>query len=273
MTRRAGRATAALVAALGLSLVVPGATLTAGAENRTYVYKSQTIRVSGDETSTTQVNATNDGSGAAQRVSVSVDGSGSQTRVSVSERRRTRVDTIKNVVKVENRRDGRVRVRTDFDLDRTSAGTVKAVNGAYSYASCTGCQTGTLAIQVVVSSGGAAIDASNEAIAVNEVCDTCDTFAGAFQVVVAASGDVKLSRSGRSQLREVSRAVRDLRRSGASGPAIAAAADGLAQQVVAILRAELIYADAPSTGPEALARVAPAAIDVQLYRSVDTSPS
>jgi len=260
MTRRASRATAALVAALGLSLVVPGAILTAGAENRTYVYKSQTIRVSGDETSTTQVTATNDGSGASQRVSV-------------SERRRTRVDTIKNVVKVENRRDGRVRVRTDFDLDRTSAGTVKAVNAAYSYASCTGCQTGTLAIQVVLSSGGAAIDASNEAIAVNEVCNTCDTFAGAFQVVVAASGDVKLSRSGRSQLREVSRAVRDLRRSGATGPVIAAAADGLAQQVVAILQAELIYADAPSRAPEALARVAPGAIDVQLHRSVDTSPS
>ena len=69
MTRRASRTTAALVAALGLSLVVPGAILTAGAENRTYVYKSQTIRVSGDETSTTQVNATNDGSGASQRVS------------------------------------------------------------------------------------------------------------------------------------------------------------------------------------------------------------
>jgi putative peptide zinc metalloprotease protein len=90
-----------------------------------------------------------------------------------------------NVVRAENRKDGRIRIRTNLQVNRIKGETVIPENVADAYASCTECQSFAVAIQINVYERGASVIAPrNTARAVNDNCSRCVTIARAYQYVI-----------------------------------------------------------------------------------------
>ncbi|MFL5777356.1 MAG: hypothetical protein ACJ761_00305 [Chloroflexota bacterium] len=91
----------------------------------------------------------------------------------------------KNVVNILNRQDARLTVRGKIEFNGIPAPRVAPVNLAAATASCVGCQTYAVALQVDVYERGAPFVApQNAATAVNAACTRCVTVARAIQYVI-----------------------------------------------------------------------------------------
>jgi hypothetical protein len=90
----------------------------------------------------------------------------------------------RNLVQIQNRTDGRLRVRGNIQLNRILAPSVEPVNLALALGSCTDCQTFAVALQLdLISRTASQIAPQNAAVAVNVDCTRCVTVARAFQYV------------------------------------------------------------------------------------------
>ena len=79
-----------------------------------------------------------------------------------------------------NTKDGSSLFKFAFAVRHVLNGVVDEQNGAAAYASCTSCQTTAIAIEIVLVEGPATTVAPvNVALAVNQGCTLCDTFASA----------------------------------------------------------------------------------------------
>jgi putative peptide zinc metalloprotease protein len=88
----------------------------------------------------------------------------------------------KNIVKITNKTDNRLIVRGRVDFNRIPADRVAPVNAAIAVASCVGCQTYAVALQINLYQRGASVVApQNAAVAVNAGCSHCVTVARAIQ--------------------------------------------------------------------------------------------
>jgi hypothetical protein len=91
----------------------------------------------------------------------------------------------KNVIKVQNKNDNRLRVKAKIQLNHIPGDTVEPVNYAQAYASCSECQTFAVALQIdLISRTASTIAPQNAAIALNVKCSHCTTYANAIQYVV-----------------------------------------------------------------------------------------
>ena len=91
----------------------------------------------------------------------------------------------RNYVKAENRKDGRIRVRTNLQLNKIKGDRVVPENVADAYSSCMDCQSFAVAVQINVYERGATVIAPrNTALAVNDNCLRCVTIARAYQYVI-----------------------------------------------------------------------------------------
>jgi putative peptide zinc metalloprotease protein len=91
----------------------------------------------------------------------------------------------RNEVKAHNRSDNRARVRTNLDFNRIRGDTVSPVNIAHAESTCSDCQAIAVAVQINVYERGASmIVPRNVAVAVNEDCLRCSSFARAIQYVI-----------------------------------------------------------------------------------------
>jgi hypothetical protein len=96
-------------------------------------------------------------------------------------------------------------------------GEVEADNAAVAWSRCAACGGTALSVQVVVVKGGRQITADNRAFAANAACDGCDTAALAYQLVVVATDDERLSDRATDRLRDwVRKQSMDLRESAAA---------------------------------------------------------
>ncbi|HET8559769.1 MAG TPA: hypothetical protein VFL69_04565 [Marmoricola sp.] len=93
------------------------------------------------------------------------------------------------------------------------AGSTRVDNNAVAWSRCRSCAASALSVQVVVVRRGVAVEANNRALAVNAVCDECQTSAGAYQLVVVSPDAGRLSRGAMSDLRAWVARQRDLLRS------------------------------------------------------------
>lgn len=118
-----------------------------------------------------------------------------------------------------NTEDGTSVFAFAFDIRRVADGVVDQTNTAVAYASCERCQTVAVAIQIVLVSGGAdVVNPENVAVAVNENCVSCDTFASAYQFVIGGDGPVRFTSEGNRRLRDIRARLRELsRREGEEG--------------------------------------------------------
>lgn len=91
----------------------------------------------------------------------------------------------KNVVKVINKTDNRLRVRGKIQLSHIPGPNAEPENDALAYGSCTKCVTFAVALQIdLISRSASVIIPKNAAVAVNVQCSYCTTVARALQFVV-----------------------------------------------------------------------------------------
>jgi len=116
-----------------------------------------------------------------------------------------------NVVYAVNRTDGGALVRASVDFREVRNGRVDQENRAYAVAQCVGCRTLAAAFQLVlVTKPPTTLAPQNEAVAVNNECDSCVTWASAKQIVVEAGEKAQLTKSGRARLEGVENGLESL---------------------------------------------------------------
>jgi putative peptide zinc metalloprotease protein len=154
-----------------------------------------------------------------------------------------------------NTKDGSSVFRFAFDVHQTMNEVIDETNIAVAYASCEGCQTVAIAIQIVlVSSQPDSIVPENVAISINEECISCETMASAYQFVIGRGGPIKLDKEGRKQIKEIRKAFYDLAKEVEKGdltiPEIAARVTSLVDQIKVVLRDHVVPADTPEDDGE-----------------------
>lgn len=145
-----------------------------------------------------------------------------------------------NIVVVHNRDDGATRVRSRTDIGHNRTDTVDNQNYAEAYSSCTGCRTVAAAIQVVIVEGNPSTFApANAAVAVNDDCHFCETFAYARQFVITADRQVRLSDDAQERIDELNDQVAEVVHSDEGFDQINADLDGLADQINRVVVGDL----------------------------------
>lgn len=116
-----------------------------------------------------------------------------------------------NRAQVRNDDDGRTRSRVAYSFRYLRAQQLSAANEATALASCTGCRTVALALQVGIVTGRApVVRADNRAVAVNTECSGCVTYASAGQFLLVTDEPLRLTLAGRGRLAAVSTRLRIL---------------------------------------------------------------
>ncbi len=119
--------------------------------------------------------------------------------------------SVNNEVVVFNRTDGSFLNRAGFATTRVVSDTVDNQNAAAAYSECTECRTVAVAVQVVlVESNANVATPSNLAVALNYDCQSCETFAGAYQYVVSTDGLVRFTPEGEAAMTAIQNQIRDL---------------------------------------------------------------
>ena len=120
---------------------------------------------------------------------------------------------------------------------------------------CTGCRSRAAALQAVFLTGDpSSVTVTNAAVAVNAGCSGCESYAYAFQYVVSPGVPVSLSPQGRRELLDIQA------RADAAVTKVEPLADldeelsGLAQELKAVVDAELRAAGTPATTREVVDR-------------------
>jgi hypothetical protein len=146
-----------------------------------------------------------------------------------------------NIVMVTNTAGGDLKARSRTTVSHNPGPTVSNQNYAEAYAhDCTGCRTVAAAVQVVVVEGSTtSFTPTNAALAINENCHSCQTFAYANQYVFSPLRPVELSDSAREQLAEVRDQIAEVVRSQKPFPQMSADLDSLSSQLISIVRAEI----------------------------------
>lgn len=142
-------------------------------------------------------------------------------------------------------RDGASVYRFAFKILRVNSTVVDEGNAAVAAASCTGCRTVAVAIEVLLVNGDASvISPTNEAIALNVDCSDCETLAAAYQYVLFGDDPVRLhfTADGYRRLAAVRRDAEQLRHADLTIWEVAARVAALAAEVRDVLATELVAA-------------------------------
>lgn len=111
-----------------------------------------------------------------------------------------------------NTKDGSTVFKLAFDIRRELGAVVDNQNAAVAYSSCEGCKTVAIAIQIVLVMGDPeVVTPENVAIAINDMCTSCETIAAAYQFVFGTDGLVRLSKEGRKRLHDLVKSLRELK--------------------------------------------------------------
>lgn len=148
--------------------------------------------------------------------------------------------SVTNKVHAVVHQDDRVKTRVKWQDRNTRARTVKVRNEAVARASCRDCGATAVAFQVLLAGRATDLTVTNDAVAVNERCESCATFAGAYQFVVAGGGDLRLTRAGAASLRKVQWQVNRIRVARLDPLQAQTRADELADQVLQVLLTEVV---------------------------------
>ncbi|MCA1692776.1 MAG: hypothetical protein LC733_11480 [Actinobacteria bacterium] len=136
-----------------------------------------------------------------------------------------------------NTEDGSSLFKFAFSINRVAGDVVDPQNAAVAYASCEGCTTVAVAIQVVLVSGDPSVVApENVAIAINDDCDLCVTMAMAFQFVFSTGDEpFHLTKEGKARLHEIKKQFKELKHADITPGEMQARVNTLAQAVIDVL--------------------------------------
>lgn len=140
-----------------------------------------------------------------------------------------------------NTKDGSSVFRLAFSIRRVAGDVVDHQNVAFAFASCESCRTTAIAIQIVlVESSPSVVTPVNVAIALNENCTLCQTFASAYQFVVGTGGPVRFTAKGRRELAQIRRELRALRKEDLTPAELDARIQPLMERVKVVLDTQLV---------------------------------
>jgi len=145
-----------------------------------------------------------------------------------------------NVVSLRNTESGEILTRARVSVAHDPGPPVANENEAFAYASCTDCRTVAAAIQVVLVEGPTNdFQPVNAAVAVNENCVRCATFAYARQVVLSPRTHVEIGDEAEEQIQYLQGRIRSVTRSSEAFPQMSADLDSLTNQLVAVVQGEI----------------------------------
>jgi hypothetical protein len=105
---------------------------------------------------------------------------------------------------------------------------------------CTDCRTVTVAVQAVIATEQPrTVAPTNAAIAINERCERCVTYAYAYQYVVTADDDVDVSRRARGKVARIRKEIDEVAQSDLAPEELDARLNELTTQFKATIDAEL----------------------------------
>lgn len=164
-------------------------------------------------------------------------------------------DIADNEAIVANEEDGASLFGFAFDIVRVTDGIVDQTNLALAYSNCEACTTVAVAIQIVLVMGDVTtVTPENVAIAINDECSLCETFAVAYQFVVGIDeGPIHFTGDGMKRLaqiyKEISKMWDDLEDREMEPEDFLLALDALMDEVGTILDEELVPAGKPEPDP------------------------
>jgi hypothetical protein len=140
-----------------------------------------------------------------------------------------------------NTTDGASVFKFAFAIRHIVGPVVDETNTAVAYSSCTSCSTTAIAIEIVLVEGSPTTFAPvNQAIAVNYMCNLCNTFAAAYQFVIQSSGPVHFTHEGMRELRDIRREIRRLERENLKPFELAARLEPLIARLKKVLETQLV---------------------------------
>lgn len=141
-----------------------------------------------------------------------------------------------------NKKNGSSLFKFAFWIKRVLGDVVDNTNAAVAYASCESCKTTAIAIQIVFVVGSpSTVTPTNVAVALNENCTLCQTFATAFQFVIGVSdASVGFTKEGKRELKEILREFKALKREDYTLEEFHARTQALAQRLRTLLKTQLV---------------------------------
>ncbi len=150
---------------------------------------------------------------------------------------------VNNEVVVLNTTDGRFANRAGFGIAHVTGDSAENQNAAAATSSCTDCRTVAVAVQIVLiqRTDASNISPRNLAVAINNGCIRCDTFAAAYQYVITTDGLVRFTPAGQQRLRDLENQIRVLAATdGVPFPELEAQIDARVEQMWAVVDSELV---------------------------------
>ena len=145
-----------------------------------------------------------------------------------------------NAAVAVNDKDGTSIFKFAFSIKRVTDDVVDNSNAAVAFASCDSCEAVAIAIQIVlVASDPDVVSPENLAIAINENCNLCETFAGAYQFVLGGGVRLQFTPEGFQRLAELRSDFRDLGKEDLTPEELAARLDELVAELRDVLSTEL----------------------------------
>jgi hypothetical protein len=152
-----------------------------------------------------------------------------------------------NVALAINTKDDTYRWRAGFKVTRVKDEIVDSTNLAWAQSSCERCRTAAVAVHIVLITGDAQTVAPvNLAVALNQGCDTCATYAGAWQFVVTTGQQVHFTEAGSAKIEQIKEDLKVLLAGATFGPtfeeidAFNGEVDALVSQLHAVLESEIV---------------------------------
>lgn len=135
-----------------------------------------------------------------------------------------------NRVQVINKKDGKLRLKADLQLNRIPGPRVEPTNLAVAYASCADCQTIAIALQInLISRGASYVAPENLAVAVNYECTNCYTVARAIQYTYSVDDPTQVPPEVNEILKELDTELKAIRQ------ATALSIDEIEQRIEAVI--------------------------------------
>ncbi len=139
--------------------------------------------------------------------------------------------------------------RQAFKIGRVAGDDVDESNGAAAVSSCERCRTAAVAFQVIIATGDATnVTSTNLAIAINQECLSCATYAGAFQAILTPHQPMHFTEAGNAAIDRIRADLQALIGSATFTndfeqiDAFNTQVDALWEQVKVVLRTELVQA-------------------------------
>lgn len=172
--------------------------------------------------------------------------------------------------------DGLDMFRLIFQVRRASGDVVDGTNAAVAYSSCTDCQAVAIAFQILLAGDGSStVSPENLALAINQECTLCVSFASAYQFVLAnGDGPIIFTADGNQALAQIRARLQQLRGEDLSPEELDAELDAIADEIRVILTTQTVSAGAPEASPTPTTSATPtSSTDPTEPSSTDTTPT